>query len=225
MKNLNVVALLLLVLKLNLAYFPAKSMAFDPKGRKIYVENLKVGDRILSLHSNATFFDEEIISIARTNPKKESAFIRIVYIDPSDKKTVRSIHISPTHLVIIGKYAIQSKFAKDIEVGDKIVIYLKGYVAVRGVDVVRKKGAYSPISSSGKMLVDGVLVSCYEGFPNHVVAHTAYSYFNKVVDNAPWIKGVLEKKWDERSISDYAVNGLVKFYKWWRGGGGENQDL
>lgn len=220
--------LFLFIIHYGKAYFPAESMAFNPEGHKILLKDLKVGDSVISFHSNGTLFNEKIISMSRQNPNKESIFIRIAYLDPSDKQTVRGIHVSPNHLILIGKHAIQSSPAKEVKAGDKIVIYLKGYVTVISVDVVRKVGAFSPITDGGRILIDGVLVSCYEDFPSHIVAHTVYKYYGKILEKLPWVKTLLEKKWNKRSFADYLLNWLYKFYKMWRGGeNGEsgNEDL
>ena len=50
-------------------------------------------------------------------------------------------------------------------------------------------GAHSPLTMEGKIVVDGVLSSCYASFPEHDMAHFAMSptrWFPEVMD---WIFG------------------------------------
>lgn len=205
--------------------FPAKSMAFDPKGRKIEMKDLEVGMSVLSMHNNGTIFNEEVISIIKSDPDTEQIYIRVIYLDPLDKKSPRGLLLSPSHLILKGKFAIESVAAKDLKVGEKIIIYLKGYVYARIVEIKRAKGAFSPITESGKMLVDGVLVSCYEGFPSHIIAHTVYKYYIRYVKRYPWIQNIFDTKWYNRSVSDYLIKGVFHIYVNYVKSGNGNQDL
>lgn len=208
-----------------LASFPGEAMVFDPKGKKILMRDLKVGQEILSMHNNGTIFNDKVLSIPKADEDAEKVYIRVIYLDPLDKKSPRGVLLSPKHLVIKGQLGVQSSHAKDVKVGDRIIIYLKGFVAVRIVDVKRAKGAFSPITESGRMLVDGVLVSCYEGLPNHIISHAAYKYYLSFVSKFPWVQDLFEKKWNKRSISDYLIKWFFDFYLTFIQGDKGNQDL
>lgn len=208
----------------SLSYFPSNSMAFDPEGHKIYLKDLNPGEKVLSMHLNGTIFPEEVLSFSRKKEsKEENAMMRIAYIDPTDKKTVRGVHLSPNHLILTGKHGIESKFAKDVKKGDKIIIFLKGYVTVISVDIKRKSGIFSPITKSGRILIDGVLVSCYEDFPSHLVGHTLYGYYLRFSGKMPdWVKtSIFERRWGVRSFVDYALEGLYSLARKLRSGGGD----
>lgn len=91
-----------------------------------------------------------------------------------ETKTNKSIRVSRTHLVPLsnGDY----KLAYKLKVGDSILVYdeykmfsFKETINSIRVDVV--KGYSAPVTMSGTILVDDVLLSCYALIESHQTAH------------------------------------------------------
>jgi N-acetylneuraminic acid mutarotase len=69
--------------------------------------------------------------------------------------------------------AIEAAFAEDIRIGDALLDVASDLPdPVVAIDtLVTRDGLYAPLTRSGRLVVDGILVSCYGTYPSHVVAH------------------------------------------------------
>ena len=68
-------------------------------------------------------------------------------------------------------------------------------------------GAYSPLTVQGKIIVEGVLSSCYASFPDHDMAHFAMSPIRWFPQIMNWIFG-------EENESPVYVWVIEDFSKW-----------
>ena len=50
-------------------------------------------------------------------------------------------------------------------------------------------GAYSPLTVEGKMMVDGILASCYAEFPDPDLAHIVMTPMRMLPEMVQWIFG------------------------------------
>jgi hypothetical protein len=73
----------------------------------------------------------------------------------------------------LGTTALVAVFAEDIRVGDALLDVAAQLpdpvVAIE--TLVTHNGLYAPLTRSGRLVVDGVLVSCYGTYASHAVAH------------------------------------------------------
>ena len=72
----------------------------------------------------------------------------------------------------------QFRFAHKVEVGSK-VDYFNQKVEVVGISTVISKGKYSPLTESGTLRVNGVLVSCYAYLENQDWTHWWFNLYQK----------------------------------------------
>ena len=63
------------------------------------------------------------------------------------------------------------KFANTVNVGDFLWSGGSGLVRVKSVTIVVDTGVFAPLTSSGTILVDDLLASCYADIESHDLAH------------------------------------------------------
>ena len=88
----------------------------------------------------------------------------------------QNIKVSGSHLISIQNN--QFKFAKELVKGDTIVTFdttnqTKKTETIQSIHIVKVDKYSAPLTMSGTLLVDDVLVSCYAEVNNHFMAHNA----------------------------------------------------
>ena len=111
----------------------------------------------------------------------------------------RILSISSTHVMFIQRKNkfIKDVFAKDIYIGDMVyAVYNRNVELVRVMNITKTQmsGAYVPLTDTGTLIVDDVLVSCYTN-TDHWLAHSVLAPFR-------WYPSLL------------FGNGLDEKYKW-----------
>lgn len=148
---------------------------------------LSVGDRVLTVDSDSRtpYYDEVLTFLHRAEDSSTlKKFVHILLANDVD------VHLSPNHLIyaapreevlrsvqnnqtVIG----QPKLAIDIKPGDNVFTISEADNAFQNIEVraVNVKfissGLYAPLTSSGNIVVDGVLMSCYASVSSHKLAH------------------------------------------------------
>lgn len=114
---------------------------------EILMKDLQLGDKVAT--SDSSF--EPVYSFGH---RKESVEATYLSISPS------KLEITSNHMIFIdGRHAVP---ASSLEVGDRLA---NGDV-VTAIQQVQRTGVYAPFTPSGKLLVNGVLVSSYVAFQN-----------------------------------------------------------
>ena len=136
------------------------------------MKDLRIGDRILTVNSGFPaitnvlgFLDKRIRDI--------SEYIRIS-LDDEQRLTISASHVMFVHGEDNG---VRDIFAKDIQIGDMVYVLQEKMVKmVHVVDIthVQRTGAYVPLTSTGTLIVDGVLVSSYTNI-GHWQLHTLFA--------------------------------------------------
>jgi hypothetical protein len=69
--------------------------------------------------------------------------------------------------------ALEAVYAERVQVGDVLLDALSGKPdQVISIETVSDAaGLYAPLTRSGRLVVDGLLVSCYGTYPSHAVSH------------------------------------------------------
>ena len=158
------------------------------------VKELRVGNRILTLDHGVPV-TTVVLGFLEKKTLSKGIYLRI------SLKNGLTLSISPTHVmfVLTENNFIKDVFAKDIFVGD--VVYAlnnrKGeLVEVVNITKIQMTGAYVPLTDTGTLIVDGVLVSCYTN-TYHWLAHSILAPFrwlpnllfgNAVDDKSKWTR-------------------------------------
>ena len=87
---------------------------------------------------------------------------------------------------------------------------------VVSVENIIEKGVYSPLTSEGNIVVDGILASCYADFDNHHLQHFAwapYRWWKKASGFSSFMKTEQDKQSKEQDGSGvhWYAQGLHSF--------------
>ena len=127
------------------------------------------GTRGQQLELNKTQF----ITHLHINPEKNTEFLAF------ETSINKPLIISSNHLTYVWSQISQgSTFmrAKEIKIGD--LLYFVHEMSVRTVSITKvtsvvMKGYCAPLTTSGTLVVDGFVVSCYSNIDSHIIAHAS----------------------------------------------------
>lgn len=121
---------------------------------------------------------------------KDASFIQI------RTESGRVLELSPKHLLPVRKCketAVDAhyRFADRVKVGDCLIQVNSGLELdrVASIETVTLTGYYSPLTSTGTIIVNGLVSSCYSSFENQKLLHVLFGI----------IRGFLEV-WDGMSV-------------------------
>ena len=196
-------------------HFPGEAITFDIKGNGIELTQLKKGDKVMNRYLNGTIFEDEVLLVDSKPETEEFAYLEFYYQHPDSKKKKEflPIYVSPNHLMLRGPTGLDSARAKEVQVGNTVLLYIGGYTPILLKKVVVKKGGFSPVTKSGRILINGVLMSCYEDLPSHLIAHMIYFKLRKWGEHLPYLTNIWEKKVMGTSVMQMTVktfNWLIK---------------
>jgi hypothetical protein len=149
--------------------FPGDSFVMI-NGEMKKMENLRIGDVIMTV-KNGEMVPTKVLGFLDKRINQTTVYLEVILDDN------RSLFISPRHTMFIvrDENTLQSILAKDVGVGDTVIVDTgkeAKFGRVKDVRMEHKKGAYVPLTDLGTLLVDGVLVSSYTN-TNHWLAHNA----------------------------------------------------
>jgi len=164
--------------------FTADTRVQRSDGRQVRMDSLMVGDWVLSARNGSLAGHSQVEAWAHRMPQVEADFIRLELdngnvLKLTDKHYIyRAAECSSTDGIDVPA-ALRSKqmvYAEEVVVGDCLFVVPKGFgqdmlttSRVVGVSVVRERGIYSPLTSCGDIVVEGVLASTYTLVPTKVL--------------------------------------------------------
>jgi len=163
---------------------------------KIPVPQLKSGDHINSVNSNGDVISSPFLGWLHHNENVTTTFLDIT------TETGNSISISPLHLLMVTDNVDEKpsmKFANTVGVGDYLLSGGSGLVQVKSVTSQVLTGVYAPLTSTGTVLVDDLLASCYAHIGSHHLAHLAAlpaRIFPQILEAEGGMRHYLESAWD-----------------------------
>jgi hypothetical protein len=146
------------------------------------MDALRVGDRIATIDdaTGQLIYLPILLFLDRSPTANIDTYRRITLSDRT------SIHISADHLIYrFEPYSSNSLHFTDrfvavrsrlIRVGDLLLVddaNSRHLAFVVEVKIVHARGAFAPLTSSGTLIVDNVIVSCYASIDSVRLAHTA----------------------------------------------------
>jgi len=131
--------------------FPASSTVVVKGSGVVPMKDLRIGDEVLVADSKY----EPVYSFGHYKPK---AAVEMLQITTSNKSTVR---LSRDHLIYVASRNTTTIPARHVRIGDQLVNTVGDVIIVTSVKVVPEYGLYAPFTSSGTLIVDGILVSSY----------------------------------------------------------------
>jgi len=125
---------------------------------EIQMNSLKIGDRILAEHNKYS----RVFGFAHRDPDSEAEFVEIRVVGNS---TIRetTLEISAEHLMFADSG--KSMLAASVKVGDRLIgrsnQQQQQIVRVEAIQNITRRGIYAPLTETGTLLVNGILVSSY----------------------------------------------------------------
>ncbi|XP_078660612.1 uncharacterized protein LOC144905084 [Branchiostoma floridae x Branchiostoma belcheri] len=180
------------------ACFPGSARLLLATGKCVSMSSVQVGQKVLT---GSTLQEDSVFLFSHKNSGATTLSLSVT------TKSGKSVTLSAGHFLVVadeyGKTTLRS--ARDIHVGDALLTLVSGE-GVLCHDTVAKitwkwtHGLYCPHTTSGSMIVDGVLVSCYTEFINPRLAHsllypislvtTASSYASRVFNSYDEDEGI-----------------------------------
>ncbi|VDP06453.1 unnamed protein product [Heligmosomoides polygyrus] len=146
------------------ACFTGDTMVETPSGRK-RMEELKIGDLVLTAEQNTTMFTP-VTSFLHRLPDTAASFVRLQTSDGELKLT-------PQHFIY------KMVYAEDLTAGDCLYRSRNDEV-IQAVSVVRERGVYAPMTSSGDLLANDIYVSCHNVVKTSTLSQTFLGFMSRV---------------------------------------------
>eukprot|EP01006_Ploeotia_vitrea_P065696 TRINITY_DN93649_c0_g1_i1.p1 TRINITY_DN93649_c0_g1~~TRINITY_DN93649_c0_g1_i1.p1 ORF type:complete len:284 (-),score=18.51 TRINITY_DN93649_c0_g1_i1:158-1009(-) len=136
-------------------------------GKVTQLHELKLGDYIVdSVDDENKVTYTRVVAFLHRDEDAHADFIHLRFGN-------QGLTVSSAHLLWSVK---DSNFmsAESLSVGDTILVEGEEST-VSSIEEVEKHGVYAPLTQSGKLLVNGVLASCYAHWPSHFTAHLSFA--------------------------------------------------
>ena len=158
--------------------FPGTSRVRIEDGRLLPLSQVALGDRVLSFDDSTgnLRYDDVISFLHRCEAgTRNTTFVQISVVGGA------SIALTGDHLIYVSNTAsaddIRPRFAGKVVRGDYVFYANSSAVVVRevvGVDVIHvEEGLNAPLTSTGNIVIDDVISSCYAEVTSHRLAHLA----------------------------------------------------
>jgi len=149
-----------------------KSITGQQEQRKS-MNHLQIGDQILvDIDKRGQRIYEPVYSFIHANRNGVYDYLKILI----DNNLNRSLIISSNHLVFLFNQT-QPCFAGHLKPGDQLQILSEQerfqIGLIKKIELIQSTGFFAPLTPSGKLIVDGVLVSNYAVVRSHRLAHLA----------------------------------------------------
>jgi hypothetical protein len=173
--------------------FPGRSVVRTENGLTKSLSNLTIGERVLVRNKENQLIYEPIEGFIHS--KRQGLFdFLLIHLKFDDQQTTRtSLFISPNHLIFLAndtelKSAI---FAGQLRRNDRINYFHKNRLIsaiIENIYLTKEEGYYAPLTPSGTIIIDNVLVSNYATVNNHHLAHNVMQIYRWWI----YIFGVIE---------------------------------
>ncbi|CAF1332738.1 unnamed protein product [Rotaria magnacalcarata] len=191
--------------------FPGRSIAITENGLMKSLSHLKKGDRVLVMNKDNTLMYEPIEGFIHLKRDGLFDFLLINIKIDDHKNTTTSLFISLNHLIFLADDAeLKSAiFASQLHVGDRIKYLHNNQIVaakIESIYLTKEEGFYAPLTPSGTIIIDNVVVSNYATVSNHQLAHYVMNIYrwwihlfgsNESNENVHWALQLIERivKW------------------------------
>ncbi|CAJ0583550.1 unnamed protein product, partial [Mesorhabditis spiculigera] len=167
-----------------------------PDGSSVRMDELKRDDWVKTIHDDKVVYTPVSFWLHRV-PSQEAEFMKLTLENGKELKLTAKHYIYKTKCSAPGE-TVQlpngAVFADMVNEGDCLFSVDKETVSeskVVKVEKVTQTGIYAPMTSNGKLVVNGVFASCHNIVQQHELQRTFFSYLNSLND---FIKGYFTEK-------------------------------
>ncbi|VDM19499.1 unnamed protein product, partial [Hydatigera taeniaeformis] len=160
--------------------FPGTANAMSATGAPIPLSNLRIGDHVMTLDSRTLKLQPtRVTAFLHRDEHQYSPWIEITYLR-RDETTPSKLRVTANHLIYRWQGRRTSVFANQLQPGDKIICNINHPEDLCQVEATRlvnasltETGVYAPLTRTGDLIIDGVLVSCFAHIRNDWLAQLA----------------------------------------------------
>ncbi|CDW56653.1 desert hedgehog protein [Trichuris trichiura] len=155
--------------------FPGDAFVAMADGSYRKLSQLKPGDLVIVPAGNNGLTTANMITFLHTSPDERGSFLAIRLADNSE------LIVSPDHLVYRSAEStyMETVFASEIRIGDQMFTMsnksdgsqFRPVAVIRVENSTAATGYYAPLTTTGTIFINNVLVSNYAGISNHWLAH------------------------------------------------------
>lgn len=165
--------------------FTANSTVQTSTGITRRLDELKVGEKILSIDSSGNTVYSEVLMFLDRNTNQTREFVKI----KTDGGAI--ITVTPAHLLMVWlptKQITNYFFADKIVEGHYLLVNINGTLVpqrIIHITAVLSRGIFAPLTSEGTVIVDSIAASCYALVDNQSLIHWSfmpYRFINKIVN-------------------------------------------
>lgn len=154
--------------------FPSHALVSVPHTRVKTMSELEIGDTILIPHPELGFQEDQVYGFVHFEMKpQEFPMLHILFGDQD-----AFLDVTPNHLILVSKTSdSQPRFweARHVTSGNFVVTQNNTKQMVTSIhEVVFVGTIYAPLTYSGVLIVNDVVVSNYASTPVHTLAHWAF---------------------------------------------------
>lgn len=137
--------------------------------------DLKIGENILTYDGvNNKFAYSEVIMFLDWDPEENRDFLQL------ELASGKTLTVTPSHLLLTIKANIsRTIYAEQLKIGDYLLVRDTNELVVNdtlvNVRSVLKRGVYAPLTTTGTVVVDDVVASCYAIIDSQTIAHWAFA--------------------------------------------------
>lgn len=189
--------------------FTANSTVLTSTGIHRRLNELRLGEKVLSMTATGNAVFSEVIMFLDRNDAQVRDFVRIT----TDGGAVLSV--TPAHLIMVwnpDKELSKFIFAAEIEEGDYVLVNMNSTLVprkVRHIATIRSRGVYAPLTREGTIVVDSVVASCYALVNSQSLAHWGFVPFRIVNYIKDWFSDNSLEESRQSGVHWYA-NALYK---------------
>ncbi|KAF2893409.1 hypothetical protein ILUMI_12764 [Ignelater luminosus] len=172
------------------------------------MSELQIGERVLAVETSTNrLVYSEVLMFLDWDPLQRRDFLKF------DLASGKTITLTATHLLVTRNRNISEiVFAKTLTIGNSVIVYNTDGnqfedTIVKVTRVIRT-GVFAPLTSTGTIIVNDVLVSCYAIVNSHSLAHWVFApvrLISSTRDNLSRIWDLLIypfKEWSINAISE-----------------------
>jgi len=155
--------------------------------------DLSVGDRVLAVNHDGSLRYDDVIAFLHRQPQPMTSFSVITTAD-GYRLVATADHLIFTSTDQSASFSdvAPPTFVSHLHPGNDSVYIMTadyknlGVSMVTDVTMVTERGVFAPLTSSGTIVVDGVVVSCYALVSSHQLAHVAMAPMRLAAPTCSW---------------------------------------
>lgn len=161
--------------------FTANSTVQLASGETRSLNELRIGDRVLSMDNDGQLLYSEVYMFLDRDENQRREFIRI------ETEDGHAITATPSHLIYtwttndqfnaVDTDAVNFRFAELVQIGDFVLVNINGTLEPRRVKQITQelhRGVFAPLTYKGTIVVNSIAASCYALVEKHSLAHIGF---------------------------------------------------